>query len=79
MLVITAAGLMLHSLYSLSRVNPGFRTERMVTAEVALDATACEQQGRCQSFFRDLLDKAQGIAGVENGRARRLAADVGRL
>ena len=65
-LVITAAGLMLHSLYSLSRVNPGFRTDRMVTAEVALDATACRQQGRCQSFFRDLLDKAKGIAGVES-------------
>jgi len=65
-LVITAAGLMLHSLYSLSRVNPGFRTDRIVTAEVALDATACRQQGRCQSFFRELIDKAKGIAGVEN-------------
>ena len=65
-LVITAAGLMLHSLYSLSRVNPGFRTDRIVTAEVSLDATACRQQGRCQAFFRALLDKAQGIAGVEN-------------
>ena len=65
-LVITAAGLMLHSLYSLSRVNPGFRTDRMVTAEVALDSTACRQAGRCQNFFRELLDKARGIAGVEN-------------
>ena len=65
-LVITAAGLMLHSLYSLSRVNPGFRTDRIVTAEVALDATACKQQGRCESFFRELLDKAQGIAGIES-------------
>ena len=65
-LVITAAGLMLHSLYSLSRVNPGFRTDRIVTAEVSLDATACRQQGRCQGFFRELLDKAQGVAGVEN-------------
>ena len=65
-LVITAAGLMLHSLYSLSRVNPGFRTDRMVTAEVALDSAACKQHGHCLSFFRDLLEKAQGIAGVEN-------------
>jgi predicted permease len=64
-LVITAAGLMLHSLYSLSRVNPGFRTEQIVTAEVSLDATACREHGRCQAFFRELLDKAQGIAGVE--------------
>lgn len=65
-LVITAAGLLLHSLYSLSRVNPGFRTDRIVTAEVSLDATACRQHGRCQVFFRELLDKAQGVAGVEN-------------
>ena len=65
-LVITAAGLMLHSLYSLSRVNPGFRTDRMVTAEVALDSTACRQAGRCQNFFRELLEQSHGMAGVEN-------------
>ncbi len=45
--VITAAGLLLHSLYSLSKVDPGFRTERVVTAEVSLDATACQEKGRC--------------------------------
>ncbi len=39
--VLTFAGLMLHSLWSLSQVDPGFRPERVVTAEVALDATAC--------------------------------------
>jgi predicted permease len=65
-LVITAAGLMLHSLYSLSRVNPGFRTDRMVTAEAALDSTACKQPGRCRNFFRDLLEQSRGIAGIED-------------
>lgn len=39
--VLTFAGLMLHSLWSLSQVDPGFRPERVITAEVALDATAC--------------------------------------
>ncbi|MBV8632645.1 MAG: ABC transporter permease, partial [Silvibacterium sp.] len=65
-LVITAAGLMLHSLYSLSRVDPGFRTDHIVTAEVALDATACRTQGRCQSFFHELLDKTRAVPGVES-------------
>jgi predicted permease len=64
--VITAAGLVLHSLYKLSRVDPGFRTDHTVTAEVALDATACKEKGRCQSFFETLLDRAGGIAGVES-------------
>ncbi|WP_348263628.1 ABC transporter permease [Telmatobacter sp. DSM 110680] len=64
--VITAAGLVLHSLYRLTRVDPGFRADHTVTAEVSLDAAACKQKGRCQSFFTSLLDRAQGIAGVES-------------
>jgi predicted permease len=65
-LVITAAGLVLHSLYRLTRVDPGFRTDHMVTAEVSLDASACKQKGRCASFFNTLLDRAQNIPGVED-------------
>jgi predicted permease len=64
--VITAAGLVLHSLYRLTRVDPGFRTDHIVTVEVALDAAACREKGRCQSFFSALLDRAQGISGVES-------------
>ena len=64
--VITAAGLLLHSLYSLSKVDPGFRTERVVTAEVSLDATACREKGRCHEFFDTLLNGAQGVAGMES-------------
>ena len=63
--VIIGAGLLLHSLYSLSKVDPGFRTERIVTAEVSLDATACREKGRCNGFFTTLLNSTQGIAGME--------------
>ncbi|HTB97485.1 MAG TPA: ABC transporter permease [Terracidiphilus sp.] len=65
-MVIIAAGLMLHSLYDLTRVDPGFRSGGTVTAEIALDAGACREKGRCQAFFQSLLQSAQGIAGVEN-------------
>ncbi|WP_254062095.1 ABC transporter permease [Acidobacterium sp. S8] len=64
--VITAAGLMLHSLYSLSRVNPGFRTEQILTAEVSLDSSACKQSGYCHSFFQQLEQKAHTIARTED-------------
>ncbi len=63
--VITAAGLMLRSLYQLARVDPGFRTGGTVTAEVALDASACKDKGRCTAFFTTLLENAAGISGVE--------------
>jgi len=71
--VITAAGLLLHSLWSLAQVDPGFSTERIVTAEVSMDATACpngpntsSQGGRCDAFFGTLLNRLHGLAGVEN-------------
>jgi predicted permease len=64
-MVITAAGLMLHSLYQISRIDPGFRTAGTVTAEVALDASACREVGRCQSFYATLLERASGASGVE--------------
>ncbi|HWA96176.1 MAG TPA: ABC transporter permease [Terracidiphilus sp.] len=65
-LVITAAGLVLRSLYKLSRVDPGFRTDHTVTAEIALDSSACTQPGRCQSFYDALLARMQGVSGVES-------------
>lgn len=64
--VISAAGLMLHTLRRLSQVNPGFRTSRIVTAEVSMDADSCRNAGRCRSFFTTLLDRAQSIPGVAN-------------
>jgi predicted permease len=75
--VITAAGLLLHSLWSLAQVNPGFTTERIVTAEASMDATACQAwpgaptssetaKGRCQQFFQTLQNRLQGMAGAES-------------
>ena len=64
--VITIAGLLLHSLYGLSRVDPGFNADRVITAEVSLDATACREPGHCQGFFNQLAQQARGMAGVQD-------------
>jgi len=75
--VITAAGLLLHSLWSLAQVNPGFNTDRIVTAEVSMDATACQTwpgaptsqetaKGRCQQFFTTLQSRLRGMAGAQS-------------
>jgi predicted permease len=64
--VITVAGLLLHSLYGLSKVDPGFTTSGIVTGEVSLDANACQRHGHCQEFFQNLVGQVRGIAGVED-------------
>jgi predicted permease len=74
-LVVTAAGLMLHSLWNLMQVNPGFRATRVVTAEVSLDADTCPSiisggtlgtPGHCWAFFNTLLDRLRGLPGLES-------------
>ena len=64
-IVITAAGLMLHSLWNLVRVDPGFRTSRIVTAEVSLDTNTCQMPGRCQEFFETLLARLHALPGQQ--------------
>lgn len=63
--IITAAGVMLRSLYKLANTDPGFRTGQTLTAQVSLDRTACSQKGACAGFFNTLLNEAQGLPGVQ--------------
>jgi hypothetical protein len=62
--VITAAGVMLRSLSRLSSTDPGFRTDRVVSAQISLDRNACATKGACTVFYQNLLDRAQGLPGV---------------
>jgi predicted permease len=63
--VITGAGLLLHSLWRLSQVDPGFRSERVVTAEVSLDAAACQSKGHCHAFFQTLLERLRAMGSAD--------------
>jgi predicted permease len=62
--VITAAGVMLRSLSKLSSTDPGFRTDRTVSAQISLDRAACVKPGACAALYQTLLDRAQGLPGV---------------
>jgi predicted permease len=64
-IVITGAGLLLHSLWRLSQQDPGFRADRVITAEVSLDASACQTKGRCNAFYQTLLEQFRGMAGQQ--------------
>jgi predicted permease len=64
-IVIIAAGVMLRSLYHLAQTDPGFRTERSMTAQISLDRSACAQKGACAAFYRNLLDRARALPGVQ--------------
>jgi predicted permease len=64
--VITAAGVMLRSLYRLANTDPGFQAQHALTAQVSLDRSACRQKNACTGFFENLLKRAQALPGVQS-------------
>lgn len=67
-LLVTAAGLLLRSLWRLSHVDPGFNPDRIVTARVSPPESLCASADRCLAFYR-LLDARLEDAGELEGAA----------
>ena len=63
-LLIVAAGLLIRSFWALSHIDPGFRSEQVVTARVTPNESFCSDAGRCQAFYQSLLGQIQGAPGV---------------
>lgn len=83
-ILVTAAGLMVKSLWQLVHVDPGFRGESILSARVTPNEAFCDDFSRCQSFYNALLDRVRALPGVRgvalvnalplNGRAGFIAA-----
>jgi putative ABC transport system permease protein len=65
-LLVIAAGLLIRSFVALSRVDPGFRAERVLTARVTPNQELCSEPSRCISFYRELLNRMQAVPGVNS-------------
>ena len=65
-LLVCGAGLLIHSLWALSHVDPGFRSENLLTARVTPNESFCNEPGRCFAFYRDFVNKVRSIPGVTN-------------
>jgi predicted permease len=85
-LLVSGAGLLIRSLYALSHVNPGFRSENVLTARVTPNESFCSEPGRCFSFYHDLLGGVRALPGIRDaglvstlpldGRVTKRSADV---
>jgi putative ABC transport system permease protein len=63
-LLVTAAGLLIRSFWALSHVNPGFRSEHILTARISPNQTFCNNPDRCLAFYRTLLEQVRTSPGV---------------
>jgi predicted permease len=62
--LLVGAALLVQSFTRLRSVDPGFRTDHLLTAEIGLPQGAYEVEQRTP-FFQELLDRARALPGVE--------------
>jgi predicted permease len=62
--LLAGAGLMLRTLWKLSQVDPGFRTERVLTARLDLNFSRYQSDVEQRAFHDALLEKLQAEPGI---------------
>ena len=69
LVVLVGAGLMMRSYRLLQRVDPGFRTEHLLTLELYLPAAKYPQPQQQAAFFEQLLARLKTLPGVRSAGA----------
>jgi putative ABC transport system permease protein len=67
-ILVTGAGLLIRTVYNLTRVDAGFDRSRLVTFSMTLPRATSESGGRAQ-VYRRLLDTLRGLPGVQAATA----------
>ncbi len=63
--LVTAAGLLIRSFWRLYRVDPGFRTEHVVSARLDPVETRYRDDARKRALYEELLERVAALPGVQ--------------
>ena len=69
LVLLIAAGLLIQSFARLGRVQPGLRTERLLTARVGLPDAAYPKNENIIAFFEQFMPRVRAIPGAESASA----------
>jgi len=61
-----SAGLLMKSLWRLAGVNPGFSSQRILTARITPDPKLCDPRAACVAIYDELLRRTQNSTGVSD-------------
>ena len=66
LLLLIGAGLLINSFLRLRNVDPGFRTDNLLTMKVVLPKTKYPDQARRSAFYTELLRRVEALPGVKS-------------
>jgi putative ABC transport system permease protein len=66
LVLLTGAGLLIRSFVRLQNVDPGFRSEGVLTARVALPASRYPESRDSAAFFESAIDRLRALPGVQS-------------
>jgi putative ABC transport system permease protein len=66
LLLLIGAGLMIRTFISFQRVNPGFRTNNLLTMGVALPASKYRERQQWSTFFQQATERIRALPGVQS-------------
>ncbi len=73
--LLVAAGLLMRALWNVQQVDPGFRTEGVLTMRTALPWPAYRSTARREQFYDRVLTDVRALPGVKSCRLHQLPAD----
>jgi putative ABC transport system permease protein len=67
--LLAGAGLAIHSFWNLARVDPGFRTDHVLTFNVPVPEKRLTQPEQIVTYYRQLVEKIESLPGVVRAEA----------
>ena len=74
LLLLIGAGLMIRTFISFQRVNPGFRTDNLLTMKLALPFKKYPKPQQQVAFYQQVIERVRALPGVQGSRGQRPAA-----
>jgi predicted permease len=66
LVLLIGAALLAETFLNLLRVNPGFQTDRMLSAEIWLTGSRVHSRAQLASFYENLIARTKQLPGVQN-------------
>lgn len=66
LVLVVGAALLIETLARLRAVNPGFRSEHILTADITVAYPKYADSGKRQRFYSEMLDRVRAIPGVKS-------------